>query len=206
MSCPSKKEAENILNKIIDVRNATQYPFSEKAEIAFRAHSRDVGMVAEIFAKKTKYLNHEKAYVLGLLHDCGYILDEKKEHIFHGVVGYHYMMSLGYDEVAKVCLTHSFYTENFRDEDYPHLQDFIPECRKIMENFSFDDYDKLISLCNMMNNAGKICSIDSRIQSVSAEYQIPLKQLNNIKKDLYEIKSFFDEKCQNDIYNFLAIK
>lgn len=83
------------------------------------------------------------------------MLDEWNEHVFHGLVGYQYMMSLGYDDVAKICLTHNFYSENFQDEDYLQFAEFIPECRNIMKNFHNDEYDKLIALSDMLNDMGK---------------------------------------------------
>ena len=48
----------------------------------------------------------EKAYILGLLHDIGRKFGVR--HLGHVYDGYVYMKSLGYDEVAKICLTHSF--------------------------------------------------------------------------------------------------
>ena len=57
-------------------------------------------------------MDGEKAYVLGLLHDIG-----RKFGIFHLphiYLGYHDMMEHGYEEVARVCLTHSFSTPDFR--------------------------------------------------------------------------------------------
>ena len=206
MSFPSRLEAERLLEKVIEIRNATLHPFTDKMEITFRAHSRTVAKIAEILAKKTTYLNIDKAYVCGLLHDCGRMLDEWNEHVFHGLVGYQYMMSLGYDDVAKICLTHNFYSENFQDEDYLQFAEFIPECRNIMKNFHNDEYDKLIALSDMLNDMGKPCSIEYRLQSVSTRHKTEPEQLERLKNDLYNLKSFFDEKCHNDVYKILAIK
>ena len=57
-------------------------------------------------------MDGEKAYVLGLLHDIGRKFGIY--HMPHVYRGYHYMMELGYGEVARVCLTHSFSTPDFR--------------------------------------------------------------------------------------------
>ena len=51
-------------------------------------------------------MDAEKAYVLGLLHDIGRKFGVR--HLGHVSDGYRFMMSLGYDEAAKICLTHSF--------------------------------------------------------------------------------------------------
>ena len=68
-------------------------------------HSRTVAHCAEKIASSCG-LDCEKAYVLGLLHDIGRKFGVR--HLGHVSDGYTYMMSLGYDEVAKICLTHSF--------------------------------------------------------------------------------------------------
>lgn len=47
-----------------------------------------------------------KAYVLGLLHDVGRKFGRCQ--LKHVYAGWQYMLQLGYDEVARICLTHSF--------------------------------------------------------------------------------------------------
>ncbi len=68
-------------------------------------HSRVAAHCAEKIAEACK-IDSEKAYILGLLHDIGRKFGVR--HLGHVSDGYLYMMSLGYDEVAQVCLTHSF--------------------------------------------------------------------------------------------------
>lgn len=67
-------------------------------------HSRTVAHCAECIAAKSG-LDAEKAYVVGLLHDIGRRFG--KRHLGHVSDGYSYMMSLGYDEPARVCLIFS---------------------------------------------------------------------------------------------------
>lgn len=73
---------------------------------AWGNHSRVAAHCAEKIALECNELNSNKAYVLGLLHDIGRKFGGR--HLGHVADGYSYMLSLGYDEVAKVCLTHSF--------------------------------------------------------------------------------------------------
>ena len=68
-------------------------------------HSRTAAHCAEAIAARSG-MNPDKAYVLGLLHDIGRRFG--KRHLGHVSDGYSYMMSLGYDDVARICLTHSF--------------------------------------------------------------------------------------------------
>ena len=100
---------------------------------------------------KVSSLDEDKAYVLGLLHDIGRKFG--KRHLGHVSDGYSYMMSLGYDEVAKICLTHSFF--NNTTEGYVGNFD-VSEEELILINtelakVSFDVYDRLICLCDAIS-------------------------------------------------------
>ncbi len=68
-------------------------------------HSISVAIVAERLAKALN-LNIEKAYVCGLLYDIGRI--KKGIGVKHIIDGYHYMLELGEEEIARYCLTHTF--------------------------------------------------------------------------------------------------
>ena len=69
-------------------------------------HSRISGHCAEKIAEECGDMDVKKAYIIALLHDI--VRKFGIKHFVHISDGYKYMMSLGYDEVAKICLTHSF--------------------------------------------------------------------------------------------------
>ena len=69
-------------------------------------HCLTAAHCAEKIASACGDMDVEKAYILGLLHDIGRKFGVR--HLGHVYDGYVYMKSLGYDEVAKICLTHSF--------------------------------------------------------------------------------------------------
>ena len=69
-------------------------------------HCLTAAHCAEKIASACGDMDSEKAYILGLLHDIGRKFGTR--HLGHVSDGYTYMKSLGYDEVAKICLTHSF--------------------------------------------------------------------------------------------------
>ena len=87
-------------------------PTREKAEAEacnpgpWGNHSRAAAHCAERIARECGDLDSGKAYIVGLLHDIGRKFGVR--HLGHVSDGYSYMMSLGYDEAAKICLTHSF--------------------------------------------------------------------------------------------------
>ena len=69
-------------------------------------HSMAVADNARRIAGKTDVMDADRAYVMGLLHDIGRRAGIKG--ILHLFDGYDYMTSLGQEEIARICLTHSF--------------------------------------------------------------------------------------------------
>ena len=108
-----------------EMEEKTMLPTREKAEELLREaeecnpgpwgnHSRVAAHCAEKIAQCCGDLDADKAYILGLLHDIGRKFGVR--HLGHVSDGYSYMRSLGYDEVARVCLTHSFH--NLTTDEY----------------------------------------------------------------------------------------
>ena len=77
-------------------------------------HCLTAAHCAEKIASACGDMDVEKAYILGLLHDIGRKFGVR--HLGHVSDGYRFMMSLGYDEAAKICLTHSF--NNHKLDEY----------------------------------------------------------------------------------------
>ncbi len=92
---PTREEAEKLL---IEAEGCNPGPWGN--------HSRVVAHCAEKIAQECGDMDSDKAYILGLLHDIGRKFGVR--HLGHVSDGYSYMRSLGYDEAAKICLTHSF--------------------------------------------------------------------------------------------------
>lgn len=69
------------------------------------SHSYNVAQAAKIIAENCN-MDSEKAFVCGLLHDIGRRTGIAA--VRHIIDGYDYAVSKGWNEVARVCLTHSF--------------------------------------------------------------------------------------------------
>lgn len=114
-------------------------------------HNKVAGECAKIIASRCDNLDEDVAYVLGMLHDIGRrdgIMD-----LHHIICGYNYMLSQGFDDSARICLTHSFPYKNVRayngqndcsDEESQFIQNFI-------DGVQYDDYDKLIQFCDAIS-------------------------------------------------------
>ena len=139
----------------------------------------------------------EKAYILGLLHDIGRKFGVR--HLGHVSDGYTYMTSLGYDEVAKICLTHSF--NNHTVDEYIGKFDVTDEELSLIKDelakVSYDEYDWLIQLCDSLAGADGVLDIEERMGDVKNRYgSYPQEKWNsNIK-----LMHYFEEKMKKDIY------
>lgn len=163
---------------------------------AWADHSRVTAMCAERIAAACGDMDAEKAYVLGLLHDIGRKFGVK--HMGHIYDGYHYMMELGYDEAARICLSHSFSIQ--RLEDYIGNWDISAEqqeeLRGLLAEMVYDDYDRLIQVCDSLAGV-VVMDMEERMADVKRRYgSYPQDKWD---KNL-ELKAYFEEKMQQDIY------
>lgn len=199
----NKEQAKLEFENIIKLRNSSLFPFTEEQEKTFRVHCLVVADFAEKVAANIFGMDAEKAYVLGLLHDCGRIKDEKAENVFHGLVGYKYMMQKNQPEIARISLTHSFYEKDFNLETYPQNKESLLFCKDLLKNIEYNDYDLLIQLSDMTNDVGRNCTIEYRFDSISKRYNVPHEKLEPIIEKMNQIKHYFDRKANNDIYKFI---
>lgn len=205
MAFPNRLEAQKIFSEVITMRNASEFPFTGDMEKTFRAHCAMVADIAEKIASKTMYLNVEKAYVLGLLHDCGRYIDEPNLKKHHGVSGYKLMMDKGYPDVAKVCMTHNVLCDIFDYNNLPQNDDERQFFKEYITDINYDDYDLLIQLADSLNNCGENMAIEKRYEDVSRRYKMSPESLTAHLKSANKIKKYFDDKCACNIYALLGI-
>ncbi len=133
-------------------------------------HSRTVAFCAERIAEACGNLDPEKAYILGLLHDIG--RRNGVSYLRHVLDGFIYMGELGYDEAARICLSHSFVLGCM--EDYIGEWDVTKEEEAIIRGelakLKMDDYDRLIQLCDALGGPGYIMGIRERMEDVKRRY------------------------------------
>ncbi len=164
-------------------------------------HSRIAAHCAEKIAGLCEGLDAEKAYVLGLLHDIGRKFGVR--HLGHVSDGYTYMMSLGYDEAAKICLTHSFNNQSVKE--YIGKSDTSDEEMELIQTTLtktvFDDYDRLIQLCDSLAGSEGVLDIEERMGDVKKRYGCYPKEKwdTNIR-----LKEYFEQKTGKDIYDVVS--
>ena len=142
-------------------------------------------------------MDAEKAYVLGLLHDIGRKFGVR--HLGHVSDGYRFMMSLGYDEAARICLTHSF--NNHKLDEYIGKFDVSDEEMEMIKSelarTVYDDYDRLIQLCDSLAGAEGVLDIEDRMNDVKKRYGFYSQDKwdSNMR-----LKRYFEKKMEKDIY------
>ncbi|MGM9942224.1 MAG: HD domain-containing protein [Bulleidia sp.] len=163
-------------------------------------HSRTAGYIAETIAAACGDMDSEKAYVMGLLHDIG-----RKFGITglrHVTDGYRYMKELGYDDIAGICLTHSFNNRNL--DEYIGKKDISEEETQwlisVLQNIEYDDYDRLIQLCDALAGNGIVLDCEERMMDVRNRYGYypQTKWDTNLK-----LKEYFEAKTGHNIYELL---
>lgn len=165
-------------------------------------HSISVAKNARLIAEKTRIMDCDKAYVMGLLHDIGRRAGVKG--ILHIFDGYDYMMSLGQEEIATICLTHSFPTKDmdtfFGKYDCSFEQKMF--LQQFLANKQYNNYDILIQLCDAISLPNGACIMEKRFVDVALRYGLPNFTIEKWKAYMYT-KRYFDELCACNIYTFL---
>lgn len=183
---PDRKEAEKLLR---EAERCNPGPWG--------SHSRVTAQCAEKIAAACGDMDPDKAYVLGLLHDIGRKFGVS--HLKHVYDGYHYMLELGYDEAARICLTHSFSVQNI--QAYIGRHDISEKQRKELEDalaqIEYDDYDRLIQVCDSLAGGEGVLDMEERMADVKRRYgAYPQEKWD---KNL-ELKALFERRMGQNIY------
>lgn len=193
MKVPSVEEAERLIEEAAKLNPG---PWIE--------HNKTAGFCAKTIAEKCKDMDSDVAYVMGLLHDIG-----RREGIMdmrHIYAGYLFMSSLGYEDNARICLTHSFPYKNIgayngqndcSEKETEYIQNYI-------DTLEYNDYDRLIQLCDAISFPDGPTYVEKRLVDV-----VIRRGFNDLTipkwKAFLELKKYFDEKTCVDIYKLLNV-
>lgn len=165
-------------------------------------HSLSCAENARRIAEKVPGMDPEKAYVMGLLHDIGRRVGVTG--MRHIVDGYRYLVSIGQIEIAPVCITHSYPIKD--PEMFAGKHDCTPEekelVRQVLESREYDDYDRLIQLCDAISLPSGACIMEKRFVDVVMRHGMESFTVDKWKKYM-ELKKHFDTLCGCDIYTLL---
>ena len=167
----------------------------------WKAHSLVTAECAEKIAACCPGMDSEKAFIFGLLHDIGRRFGVTQ--LAHVINGYDYLMKLGFDEPARISLTHSFAEKDIHtyigkpdvsEADYQRILNLIA-------SFDYDDYDRLIQLCDSIAMAEGPADIVTRMSDVNNRYGFyPQKKWD---KHL-ELQKYFEDKMGKSLNEVLS--
>ena len=165
-------------------------------------HSRSVAENARRIAEHTDCINPDTDYTMGLLHDIGRAAGVSGiRHIFDG---YDRMNELCQPTIARICLTHSFPLKNIHafqgsfdcsKQQLAFLQCFLDSC-------SYDNYDRLIQLCDALSLPSGACILEKRLVDVALRHGINDLSLEKWSAFL-QLKQHFDRLCRCNLYTLL---
>lgn len=163
-------------------------------------HSLNVGTAAANIAGRIPGLDREKAYIVGILHDIGRRVGivNIPRHVYEG---YLYCMKKGWDEVARVCMTHSYL---LMQECFDYEPDTEEETaiKEYIMNCEADDYDRLIQLCDSLAVDYGFVILEKRFVDVVRRYGIMDQYIEGWDR-AFEIKESFEERMGCSIYDVL---
>lgn len=165
-------------------------------------HSRFVAFACKNIAAQCSDLSAEKAYCFGLLHDIGRHAGVTSEK--HLIDGYRFCIQRGWKKAAQICISHAFMIQDIKtsigtfdvsEDDYSFMKSFL-------ENSVYDDYDRLVQLCDALALPTEFCLLEKRFVDVTIRYGIHPATVDRWKKIL-EIKEQFERKINGSIYELL---
>ena len=162
----------------------------------WKNHSIVAAECAYKIAEQCAGMDPNKAYILGLLHDIG--RREGVTFIAHVIDGYRYLLGLGYDEAARICITHSFLIKDI--SDYIGKIDISETdaamLMQLLAGYDYDDYDLLIQLCDSIALPSGSVPIEARIADVTRRYGY---YPQDKAQTAFEIQRYFEDKSGLDI-------
>jgi len=191
MKIPSSNEARSILEEA-QARNPGPWV----------GHSLAAAGAAQAIAEELPGLEAYSAFFLGLLHDIGRRAGVAG--MRHLLDGYQYLMQMGYEDAARVCITHSFPVKNIHavegkwDCSAVELE-FI---RDYLEQIEFDQYDRLIQLCDAISLPEGYCLMEKRFVDVALRYGVHEHTIQRWKAFL-NIQYDFEKRLGISIYSLL---
>jgi HD superfamily phosphohydrolase YqeK len=188
---------------VLPTKEIAEYELSMAGEInpgPWISHSINTGIAARNIADKIKELDSKKAYILGILHDIGKRVGVVTIPV-HVYEGYQYATSKGWDEVAKVCMTHSYPLMqkefNFEPDNEVDtaIKEYINDCQ-------CDDYDYLMQLCDSLAADYGFCILEKRFVDVARRYGVWATTIERWNAT-FQIKEYFEKRMGCSIYEVL---
>lgn len=191
--------------KMLPTREEAQRILEEAAQCnpgKWVAHSRVTGECAEKIARQVCDMDADTAYIVAILHDIGRKFGAKQ--MAHSMDGYRYLHALGYEQAAKICITHSFPTQ-MRSSYIGKMdlsQEDENEMARLLASYEYDDYDRLVQLCDAVALPEGAVNMETRLDDVAARYGC---YPSGVRERYAALKVYFERKMNRNLYEVLGI-
>ncbi len=159
-------------------------------------HSLYVGQAASTIAKRLN-LNADYAETIGYMHDIGRLIS----HSNHVIEGYKYLDNLGYPDIARYCITHSFV-----DNIIPNTagggpnKDSYDFINNYLNNITLNIYDNIVQLCDLFCLETGFTTFERRIIDITMRKGVYKNSLNHLKS-IIELKNKIESMMGKEIYS-----
>ncbi len=191
MNIPTLAEAEKLLDEA-EARNPGPWV----------AHSRNVALAARHLAEVHPQLEPGSAYILGLLHDIG--RQEGVTNMRHTLDGYTFLHNLGYEDAARICLTHSHPLQDiyavFGSWDCTETE--LSMAETYLMSLTYTPYDRLIQLCDALALPEGVCLIEKRCLDVALRYGVDTLTVSKWRA-LFGVQAEMEAAIGRSIYRVL---
>ena len=191
MNIPTQVKAERLLNEA-----------EAKNPGSWADHARYVALAAKNIAEVHPDLDPETAYILGLLHDIG--RQEGSTGMKHILDGYTFLEGLGYSDAARIALTHSYPLQDIKagsgrwdgsDEELAFVETYL-------NGLEYDDYDRLIQLCDALAWPSGFVIIEKRLVDVALRLGINDMTVEKWRAFL-ALQEYFEKAIGRSVYGVL---
>ena len=165
-------------------------------------HSRHVAEAARGLAIALGDMDPERMYVCGLLHDIGRRCGRTK--MRHIIDGYRYLTDLGYEEPARICLTHSFPIQNTNAifGEWDCTPEERAEVDRMVDGFTYTTVDELFQLCDALALPSGCVLLEKRMMDVALRHGTNDWTVEKWKAT-FRIQRKFEERLGRSIYEHL---
>lgn len=168
-----------------------------KSENRWILHSIYVGLAARRIAHELN-LDEDYALTIGYMHDIGRMI----KHIGHPVEGYKYLTSLGYPDIARYSITHSFINNIIPNtagggpkdkESYEYIDNYL-------DSIEVNIYDNIVQLCDLFCLETGFTTFEKRILDITKRKGI-YPNSNEHFKSIMELKDKIEMMMGKKIYD-----
>ena len=164
-------------------------------------HSQVVGQAARTIAGHHPDLDADRAYILGLLHDIGRRAGPSD--MYHILEGYRFLHSLGWEDPARICLTHSYPIKDAASGagEWDGSEAELQFVQAFLDQLEYTPYDRLIQLCDAISLPQGVCLMEKRLLDVVMRHGFNRFSLLRIQV-FQEIKADFESVLGDSIYTY----